>query len=454
MGSHRSPTTINTLPDNVFVEIFSLCRMDEFIWSHRSWKWQRLAHVCRTWRYIMFASSHHLRLGLLCTHGTPVKKNLGYLPAFPITISFLNFDVEGQGGDRDNLFAALEHRDRVQIIEVGQTCSLMKELAMAMQEPFPALTHLRFESIFVTTPRLPDTFLGGSAPRLQTIYMSRVPFPAAPTLLLSAHDLVDVHLSGIPPTGYIPPEMMVTTLGALPRLKHLTFEFEAGMTYPDRMRSIPTTRIILPALTSFCFEGLFKYFEDFVAQIDTPQLDYLQIKYLFHQEVSDFQLPQLREFFNRSEKFRFIHADLRIELSTITIELVHHRQSFYLSVQQEAMGQVISQVPLMHSNVGRLIINSGYYKEWKIGDRVQWLELFRPFVSVRALGVSEELSWSIPLALKNVTEEMAAQVFPALELLYLENQPAEAVKKFLAVRQSLGRPVTFLNKKRGSKEKL
>ncbi|KAH9066935.1 hypothetical protein EDB83DRAFT_2379801 [Lactarius deliciosus] len=302
-------------------------------------------------------------------------------------------------------------------------------------------------------PFLADTFLGGSAPHLQTIYMSRVPFPAAPTLLSSAHDLVDVHLSGITPTGYIPPETMVTTLGALPRLKGLTFEFEAGMTYLDRMHLLPTTRIVLPALTTFSFKGLSEYFEDFVAQIDAPQLECLQIEYQFH---SEFQLPELREFFDRSEKFRdsrFIRADLHVEPFIIAIELVRRHQSFYLSVQQEAMGLVVSQVPLMHSNVGHLFIGSDY-EDWEIGDRVQWLELFRPFASVRALNVSEELSWTIPLALKNVTEEMAAQVLPALKLLYLENEPAKTVKNFLAARQRLGRPVTFLNKKRGSKEKL
>ncbi|KAH8999794.1 hypothetical protein EDB86DRAFT_610240 [Lactarius hatsudake] len=142
---------------------------------------------------------------------------------------------------------------------------------------------------------------------------------------------------------------------------------------------------------------------------------------------------------------RFICADLHIEPSTVTIELVHHQSSFYLSVQQEAMGHIVSQVPIMHSNVDCLTIS--LYGESEMGNYVQWLELFRPFASVRTLGVSEELAWNMALALKNVTEEMAAQVLPALELLYLENQPEETVKKFLAARQSLGRPITFVNKK-------
>ncbi|KAH9968533.1 hypothetical protein BGW80DRAFT_1338084, partial [Lactifluus volemus] len=36
------------------------------------WKWQRLAHVCRRWRHIIFDSPRSLNLQLFCTYGTPV----------------------------------------------------------------------------------------------------------------------------------------------------------------------------------------------------------------------------------------------------------------------------------------------------------------------------------------------------------------------------------------------
>ncbi|KAI9436877.1 hypothetical protein H4582DRAFT_364341 [Lactarius indigo] len=213
MGSHRRITTINTLPDNVFVEIFNLCRMDEVVHvvqSRRPWKWHRLAHACRTWRHIMFSSSRYLRMDLFCTHRTPVKEKLGHLPALPIFISYRRLF---QGGDQDNLLAALENRDRVRVVELTLTSSLFKELATVMQRPFPALTHLRFEfwRLVIMPPVLPNTFLGGFAPCLQKIHMSRAPFPAAPTLLSSAHRLVKVDLRNIPPAGYTPPEAMVAS---------------------------------------------------------------------------------------------------------------------------------------------------------------------------------------------------------------------------------------------------
>ncbi|KAH9161110.1 hypothetical protein EDB89DRAFT_766568 [Lactarius sanguifluus] len=353
---HGPRTTIDTLPANVLVEIFSVCRTDEVGTAVRTpWNWQRLARVCRTWRHIMFASSHHLRLELLCTHGTPVKKDLGHLPVFPIVISFLGSSF--QDGDRDNLFAALEHRDRVRVVEVNVPDSLLEELATVMQEPFPALTDLWFESdLSVTMPALPDTFLGGSAPSLQTIYMSGIPFPAAPTLLLSARDLVDVDLRDIPPTGCIPPEAMAACLGALPGLMYLTFEFEWDMSYPDRMHLLPVTRTVLPALVRFHFKGLFEYFEDLVAQIDVPQLNSLRIEYL-EQEVTDFQIPQLSKFFDRSEKFKFFRfgrANISVQPDAGTVLVKLYPQagpSFRLSVQEGPIGQIVNQIPAIFSNV-------------------------------------------------------------------------------------------------------
>jgi hypothetical protein len=51
--------------------------------------------------------------------------------------------------------------------------------------------------------------------------------------------------------------------------------------------------------------------------------------------------------------------------------------------------------------------------EW-LGDGIRWLELFRPFTATKALSVDDELSSYIPLALKNVTSDRAAEVLPAL----------------------------------------
>ncbi|KAH8978482.1 hypothetical protein EDB86DRAFT_912679 [Lactarius hatsudake] len=293
-------------------------------------------------------------------------------------------------------------------------------------------------------PVFPDTFLGGSAPRLQTIYMSRTPFPAAPTVLSSARDLVQVNLRNIPPAGYIPPEAMVASLAALPRLKSFTFQFDFEMSYPVRMRLLPVTRKVLPALTTFHFKGLFEYFEDLVAQIDAPQLNGLRIEYL-EQEPTEFQIPQLCKFFDRSEKFklsRFKHGDLFVEPGTVVIDFLNDQLSFTLSVQEEAIGQVVNQISAILSDVTRLVIGSNCSD---LGDDITWLELFRPFTSVETLSVDEELSPHIALVLNNITVKRAAEVLPALELLRLVNEPVIFVKKFVATRQYMGHPVTVID---------
>jgi hypothetical protein len=59
------------------------------------WKWHTLVHVCQRWRQIVFASPRRLNLQILCTHGTPVRKNLGIWPAFPIAIDYYSIEKSG-----------------------------------------------------------------------------------------------------------------------------------------------------------------------------------------------------------------------------------------------------------------------------------------------------------------------------------------------------------------------
>ncbi|KAH9024078.1 hypothetical protein EDB84DRAFT_1564532 [Lactarius hengduanensis] len=295
------------------------------------------------------------------------------------------------------------------------------------------------------------TTSAGPAPRLQTIYMSRVPFPAAPTLFLSAHDLVDIRLCDIPPTGYIPPEAMVASLAVLPRLEFLTFEFDKGMSYPDQMCLLPITRTVLPALTTFYFKGLSGYFEDFVAQIDVPQLDCLQVVYL-EQEFTYFQITQLCNLFDRSGKFhlsRFVHASIFIQQRghggdpPIVIDFRPVQLSLCFCVF-EATGRAISQLSAILSNVTCLSVGSFAYAD----DGAGWLELFHPFTSVKTLRVEEVYSpHTALLAFNDVTQatESAAELLPALELLCLVDVPVTSTEKFVATRQNMGRPVTVLD---------
>ena len=418
-------------------------------WGYRTWKWHRLAHVCRTWRHILFATSRHLHLEHVCTHRTQLKKILGYLQAFPIVVSF---DYFGDGNE-DNLIAALQYRDRVQVVEIMVSPSVFEVLSTVMQEPLPALTHLRLESYqypFVALPIMPGTFLRGSAPRLQTIYISGISLPAAPTLLSSTRDLVDVDLHNIPPSGFILPEAMVASLAALSKLESLAFGFERGMSYHDRTRLPSITRTVIPALTKFSFDGLFEYFEDFVALIDAPQLNYLHIRYLDEDARIDYQIPQLCKFIVRSEKLnfsRFRHAHLTAEPFIATVELLDGgRSSFRLSILENAIGQAINQLSALLTDVNRLFIDSTGEIQ-TMGIYIRWLEVFRPFTAVKALSIDDELSSNIIPALKSVTSERATEVLPVLNLLRIKGgfELMKSMKTFVAARQNVCLPVTIVS---------
>jgi len=325
-----------------------------------------------------------------------------------------------------------------------------------MQEPFPALTHLRLDSLAIVVsqvPPLPDTFLAGSAPRLQKISMGGFAFPAAPTLLLSAHDLVDVDLHDIPSAGYVPPEVMVASLATLPRLKNLTFGFDWGVSYPDQLPLPPITRTVLPALTKFYFRGRLDYFENLVAQIDAPQIVRFKIWYQDQREDPDFQIPQLCKFIDRSETLKLSRSG-RVVLSFddddgAAISLFRqHQLLFTLSIRDDAIGQVVSQISAILSSVDCLSIRQDWGEPVELDRNIPWLELFRPFTTVTTLIVGKAVSFHIPLALNNVAEETAGEVLPALELLCLECEPVASLEPFLAARQNVGRPVTFVSEKR------
>ena len=289
--SDRHSTTIDMLPDNVLLEIFDLYRIttQTYDLSPIIWSWCLLVHVCRRWRQILFASPHRLNLKIHCTFRT-VRVDLGIWPAFPIVIDWGHFIFERSRSSIGNVVAAMKHTDRVCFINLGIEGSELERIAKAVQKPFPVLTHLEIRSINRTAPALPAGFLGESAPCLQKIHLQGIPFPALPTLLLSASDLVTLELDKIPPTGYISPKAMVVGLTALHKLEIFVIQFQSASPRSGRIHLSrpPTTRTVLPALTSFQFRGASEYLEDLVARIDTPKLN--QITIYFLNQLVDFQV--------------------------------------------------------------------------------------------------------------------------------------------------------------------
>jgi hypothetical protein len=267
--------------------------------------WHTLVHMCRRWRNVVFGSQRHLNLRLCTTETTPVCPTLDIWPVLPIVVyvhisrrwnRWYEFD-ESEDWGQDNVFAALEHNDRICEIEFYEFPR--EEVSLAMQRPFPALTRLHLEFVGKTAVQ-PDSFLGGSAPRLQKLKLHCIAFRGLPNLLLSATHLSYLELWAIPHSGYFSPEAIVTALSVLASLKTLIIGFRSPRSYPNR-HPPPQTRTLVPILTNLAFSGDHEYLEDVLARIDVPLLDNLTISF-FHRLIVD--TPQLTQLISHTPKFK------------------------------------------------------------------------------------------------------------------------------------------------------
>ena len=301
--------TIGELPDDSLLEIFDFYldhrRYDEF---EDTWPGPGhvLVHVCRRWRYLVYASPRRLRLRLLVSDRRPVKEALNVWPELPIAIHALDFRPMMQTLVT-NVIAALEHHNRVCEIDLGAYETSLLKILSAMNKPFPSLVNLKIMSIVRNESMIPDSFLGGSTPLLQSLEFYNIPLtcPEIRKLLLSAPNLVFICLNLIPRSGpgFTSPEAMVNSLSMLTRLKSFRLSFSLRTPRPQLQLESghlpPFVRVALPALIDIDFRGDQEYLEDFVSRIDTPLLVSLNISSL---DESIPVTPPLRDFISRTEK--------------------------------------------------------------------------------------------------------------------------------------------------------
>ena len=366
--------------------------------------------------------------------------------------------------DEDNVIAALEHRDRVNVVRLFVTGLQMGKIAAVMQEPFPALTHLSMRSEDEDIPVLTAEFLGGVAPRLQEITLYRIPFPALPTLLLSTGDLVTLNLFDIPDFGYISPERMIPCLAALPRLEVFAITHKDFDSRPDPIRPPPVTRLVLPALISLSFKGLFEYLEDLAGHIDGPQLEQISTIYV---DVSDhIEVTQLSEFIDRSigpSTFAYIHFHFPQVVFTMSREYENSagrdRRSVATTISHAPemvdwklfdLVYLLREISAAFCTVVHLELEAELAETDSSDDDVRdigWLSLLHQFPAMQTLYVSPGLAGVISLALKDITVEMAAEMFPSLRLICLEGEPASSLEQIVAIRRFSDHPITVVETK-------
>ena len=449
--------SIDMLPDDVLLDIFDFFVQEYYFSKEDMEEWQTLVHVCRRWRSLVLGSPRRLNLRLFCSDKTPARGTLDVWPALPLFIG-----CREMAESVDNIVAVLERSDRVCYISLTDLESSDSEkLLAAMQVPFPELTHLLLYlngKIDETLSVLPDSFLGGSAPRLEYLWLYGIPFPGLPNLLLSATHLVVIDLY-IPHSGYFPPEAIVTALSTLTRLERLCLQFESPQSRPDpaHQRPPPPTRSVFPNLTYFRFKGDSEYVEVVMAHIDAPRLSNLHT-ILFNDIV--FDTPQLTQFISRTltvkalEKARitFEGDAATVGLSSLTsgkyetleVNISCRELDWQVSSMEQVCTSCLPPLPTLDLHIEG---NPHYRQHWQGNvENALWLRLLHPFTSVKNLYLSEEFARRIVPALQELVGVRATEVLPTLENIFLEEDQRsgpvqEGIQQVVAVRQATNHPI-------------
>ena len=451
------------LPDEVLLEIYDF-HMMQFTekGKERGYRylkgrmalWLTLVHVCRRWRSVVFGSPRRLNLQRVCSTRTP-KDTLDVWPALPLAIDDVTFRKKG--------FVALLERSELvrRITQIELQNVHLGDISKAMEVPIPELTDLRLHSTGETP--LSDSFLGGSAPRLQVLIFDHVPIPGLPKLLSSATHLTDLHLEDIPHSGYISPEAMVACLSLLTSLDRLSLEFRSLQSRPNResRRHPPSTRTLLPSLTRFWFKAHSEYLENLMARIDAPRLNFFRIT--FSNDII-FDTPQFTRLFRDTTTFNAFNearvlfgeaiASIRLSLASeasgdgeLNMNILCRELDRQFSFLEQVCASSLSPLPTLED----LYIDEYPYwrRAWEDNiDNASWLELLHPFTTVKNLFLSKNIAPRVVPALHELVEGRTTEVLPTLQNVFIEElQPSESgpvqegVGKLVAARQLTGHPI-------------
>jgi hypothetical protein len=247
----------------------------------------------------------------------------------------------------------------------------------------------------------------------------------------------------------------------------LFIAFQSSTSRPDqsdtRRRAALPTRVVLPAVTSFTFQGTGEYLEDFLAQVEAPRLKFIKIlclnqlilyvpqvfRFVGQAQLFEQARKGLRVIFNRND-FLSIHLRLHVENDQVGVSLSTHFCHETRGLLSD-LASLLSRCSVVLSNVGRLSIDMLHLcPSWQDDvATIECLELLRQLTAVETLIVSAPLSGYMADVLEGVAVEMAPEILPALRLLCLENQQVERVEGFVGARQLSTHPVTVVNQRNG-----
>jgi len=427
-------------------------------WRRARW-WYKLVHVCRRWRYLVFRSTSHLGLHLVCTHGTPVADMLAHSPRLPLIIDYIDQRHGVTAGEEAGIVLALQQRDRVRRIRLVMPVPQLQWLILAMDGEFPIL-----ENLYIGAPTkntaglvLRETFQA----HLRHFILINFAFSLGSPLLTSttAASLVSLVLQRIHPSTYFRPNNLFQQLSLLPHLETLILGFDSPVHNRDverrLLRELVVAPIALPKLRWLGFKGASAYLEAVLPHIITPLLQRLEISFL-NQLI--FPIPHLLQFINEAENPKFGSAIITFQEESLCINVYPTEGarvcSLHLEVgcrqfdwQVASAAQIINMLRTPFSTVEHLTLeHRGNFRSSEPpneDDLVQWRELLGPFDNVKTLSVFGGPAGELFFTLTS-DRGLPLELSPELkDLLCPAGRGAShgyAISSFIDTHQNAGRP--------------
>jgi hypothetical protein len=432
-------------------------------WDRERW-WYKLAHVCRRWRFLVFASASHLGLSLVCKSDTPVADMLAHSPPLPLIIDRVGKRWKFGAREEREMMFALRLRSRVRRIRFWNKAVNLQKVVAALDGEFPILEYLYLASPTKHDTRLmlPQTF---RAPLLRHLILGNFASLVGSLLLTTAVGLVTLSLQKIHPSIYFHPNNLLRQLSLMPQLETLVIGFHSPVPNREVKRQLLempiTTQLALLNLRWFAFKGSSEYLEALLPRMITPVLEKVHIMF-FHQLT--YSLPNLLQFMSTMEEsLRVSRAVLTFHKEMVFVGISPSEgtkiRTFYVDVgcrhldwQVFSVAQIFNTLLPIFSAVERLTLQ---YKEHSLSEEehnevgpTQWRELFRSFNNVKFLRVDNRLVAELSRALQLEEGESPIELFPELkELSYsaASNAAVNPFSAFVDVRQSAGQPVTLIH---------
>jgi hypothetical protein len=388
-------------------------------------------------------------------------------PLLPLVIDHLDDYDNITTEDEEGITLALQHRDRVRRIRLGKAVPILQKFLNALNGEFPILEYLLIEEQRHQRPgiehnvhlTLPETF---RAPHLRQLVVMNFAIPIESPLLTAMGNLVALSLNSIPSSVYFLPAALLQRLSLMPQLETLGIFFNSYYPRGDAerrlLRTPITTRVTLPNLRWFGFQGTSAYLEALLPWVTIPLLEKIQL-YFFNRMV--YSIPHLQQFMSTAGNLRLKTIMLTFCEYYLSVKAYPHNGAKMCTLDMTLGGrhfdwQVVSAVQVFHAlrkvfsavehltlEYERDIISSEWNNQAGLS---QWRELLGPFGKVKTLFVDGELVEQISRALHTDEEESSTELLPELQELssFAQGSSLNVFTPFVGARQKAGRPVTII----------